>query len=281
MERCGYSVRMACKAVNLERSTYYYQRKRNVETELLTGELHRLSSRYPRYGYEMMTMKLRQGGWRVSEERVRRLWQREGLRIPRKQHKRRRTSPSTTVRQRALYPNHIWSWDFLFDRTDDGRMLKILNIVDEHSRFNIRLEARRSFTSKEVIVSLGRAMIDYGIPGCIRSDNGSEFIAGRIKDWIAENGIGMMYIEPGSPWENAFVESHNNLFRDGCLNRELFYHQMEAQLIIDDWRWEYNHERPHGSLGGRTPASVYKEFLSPGLRPGENNNQTPGGGYYH
>lgn len=252
-----------------------------METELLMRELYRLSKRYPRYGYEMMTMKLRQNGWCVSEERVRRLWRQEGLRVPRKQRKRRRASPSTTVRQLALYPNHVWSWDFLFDRTDDGRTLKILNIVDEFSRFNILLEVRRSFTSKEVIIALGRAMIAHGIPGCIRSDNGSEFIATRIKDWIAENGIGIMYIEPGSPWENPFVESHNSILRDECLNRELFYHQKEAEVIIGDWRWEYNHERPHGSLGGKTPASVYKQFISPGLRPEEISQQTQGGGYYH
>jgi len=181
--------------------------------------------------------------------------------VPKKQNKRRRVSPSTAVRQRALYPNHVWSWDFLFDRTDEGRSIKILNIVDEFSRFNVRLEARRSFTSREVIVSLGQAMIEYGIPGCIRSDNGSEFIAERLKDWIAENGIGIMYIEPGSPWENPYVESLNWILRNECTNREAFHHLLEAKVILDDWRWEYNYERPHGAHGRRTPAEVYHEFI--------------------
>jgi transposase InsO family protein len=168
------------------------------------------------------------------------------------------------VRQVALYANHVWSWDFLFDRTEDGRSIKILNIVDEYSRFNIALEVKRHFKAEDVVLALGRAMLLYGIPGCIRSDNGSEFIAAKIKKWLDENGIGIMYITPGSPWENAYVESLNSRLRDECLNRELFTHLLEAQIVISDWREEYNNRRPHGALRRRTPAEVYEKYIEPG-----------------
>ncbi len=259
----GYSVQMACKTVELQRSTYYYEGKKNEFEERLIMELGRLSKKHPRYGYPKMTQKLRQLGWRVNKKRVQRLWRALGLKIAQKQQKRRRTGASTRQRQEALYPNHVWSWDFLFDRTEDGRSLKILNIVDEYSRYNMRLEVGRHFRGEDVISALGQAMLQYGIPGCIRSDNGSEFISDKVKQWLAENGIGIMYIEPASPWENPYVESLNNRLRDECLNRELISHLKEAQVILDDWREEYNQERPHGSLYGRTPQEVFAEFISP------------------
>lgn len=261
-----YSVRLACKTIGVERSSYYYKAKGRQDEERLVMELHRISVRYPRYGFELVTSKLRQAGWRVNHKRVQRLWRLHGLKVHRKQQKRRRIDPSTAQRQAALYPNHVWSWDFVFDRTEDGRNIKILNIVDEYSRFNVALEVRRNFTSQDVIQALGRAMLKYGIPGCIRSDNGSEFIAAKIKDWLAENGIGIMYIEPGSPWENCYVESFNGRLRDETLSRELFTHILEARVVLGDWRQEYNTERPHGSLSGQTPAQVYEKFITPSSR---------------
>jgi transposase InsO family protein len=280
-----YTVQMACRTVELNRSTYYHQPVENGFEQRLVEALYRLSRRYPRYGYEMITWKLKQAGWSVNKKRIQRLWRREGLKVLPKQHKKRRLSPSTTARQIALYPNHVWSWDFLFDRTEDGRSVKILNIVDEYSRFNITLEVKRHFKAEDVVVALGEAMVRYGIPGCIRSDNGSEFIAGRIKQWLKENGIGIMYIGPGSPWENAYVESLNGRLRDECLNRELFTHLLEAQIVVSDWREEYNYHRPHGSLRRQTPASVYEKFIAPGplRRPGfgvSHDTQTLGE-YYH
>ena len=176
--------------------------------------------------------------------------------MPQKQRKRRRLGASTTVRQRALYPNHVWSWDFIFDRREDGRALKILNIVDEYSRKNIAMEVFRSCKGEHVIQALGRAMLAHGIPGCIRSDNGSEFINEQVKKWLAENGIGISYIKPGSPWENPYVESFNARLRDESLNRELFTSLMEAKVVLADWREEYNNYRPHGALGYRTPKAV-------------------------
>jgi putative transposase len=258
-----YSVRLACKTAGLERSTYYYKPKQREEEERLVEELHRLSRKHPRYGYELMTGKLRQGGWRVNEKRVQRIWRQEGLRVVKKRHKRRRLSGSTVVRQAALYPNHVWSWDFVFDRSEDGRSLKILNIVDEYSRYSIALQVRRHFTAGDVMQVLGQAMLEYGIPGCIRSDNGGEFVGAKVKEWLAENGIGIMYIEPGSPWENPYVESFNGRLREEKLNRELFSHVLEAKVVLSDWRREYNEERPHGLLRRRTPKEVYEQRITP------------------
>ena len=181
--------------------------------------------------------------------------------MPKKQKKRPRISISTAVRQYPLYPNHVWSWDFLFGRTEDGRALTILNIVDEFSRFNIALQVKRHFTGKDVAKALGQAMFHFGIPGCIRSDNGSEFIAKHIKQWLNENGVGIMYIEPGSPWQNPYVESLNSRLRDECLNSELFTSLAETRYVLEQWRREYNTERPHGGLGRRTPAAVYDSII--------------------
>lgn len=258
-----FSVQLACKTAGVSRSSYYYRARSGSFEQRLVQALYKLSRRYPRYGYELITSKLRQQGWRVNKKRIQRLWRREGLEVPRKQPKRRRVAASTTVRQSALYANHVWSWDFLFDRTEDGKSIKILNIVDEYSRFNIALEARRHFRAEDVTYVLGRAMLRYGIPGCIRSDNGSEFIAAQIKHWLDENGVGIIYIEPGSPWQNPYVESLNSRLRYECLNCELFTSLPEAQLVLDDWREEYNRERPHGALRRKTPAAVYEQFIQP------------------
>lgn len=248
---------MACAVLGISRSTYYYERKQRQYEQALIVELHKDAERHPRSGYKPTTARLRRDGWRVNHKRVQRLRRQEGLKVPLKQRKRKRMSHSTAVRQRALYPNHVWSWDFIFDRTSDGRSIKILNIVDEYSRYNVLLEARGSFRAKDVRAALGRAMVNYGIPGCIRSDNGSEFVAGAIKEWLAENGIGITYIEPGSPWQNPYVESLNARLRDECLNRELFSSILEAQIVLADWQKKYNQERPHGALRFRTPAQVY------------------------
>lgn len=273
---------MACKTVGLPRASWYYEPRTREEQEILIRELHRLSKRYPYYGYPMMTKKLCQAGWRVGKNRIQRLWRIAGLKLPKNQRKRRRLNVSTAARQEALYPNHCWAWDFIFDRTEDGRALKILNIVDEFSRMNISLEVQRHFTAEDVIRALGQAMLAYGIPGCIRSDNGPEFIARRLKKWIGENGIGIAYIEPGSPWENPFVESLNGTLRDEVLDRELFSCALEARVVLADWREEYNTERPHSSLRSKTPAEVYRSFIAsspPWGRSGTGSE--PGREYLH
>lgn len=230
--------------------------------ERLIKDVYILSGQHPRWGYEKITELLVTDGWRVGRKRIQRLRRREGLKVPVKQQKRKRLGISTTVRQRALYANHVWSWDFLFDRTEDGRRVKIFNIIDEYSRFSIAMEARRSYTGEEVIETLGRAMMTYGIPGCIRSDNGSEFINRSVKKWLRENGMRIMYIEPGSPWENPYVESLNGRLRDECLNRELFASLGEVQVVLNDWREEYNRRRPHGGLNFQTPGAVYDKHIT-------------------
>lgn len=252
---------MACRSAGLKRGTYYYQPVvRRGEPELV-AKLYQLVKRYPRSGYRSVTARLRSEGLVVNHKRVQRLRRIEGLGVPHKQHKRRRQGASTAVRQRALYPNHVWSWDFIFDRTEDGRALKILNIVDEYSRKNIALEVHRSCKGQQVIQALGRAMLAYGIPGCIRSDNGSEFINEQVQNWLTENGIGISYIEPGSPWENPYVESFHARLRDESLNRELFTSLLEAKVVLADWREEYNNDRPHGALGYQTPKTVYNAYM--------------------
>ena len=262
-----FSVQMACKAMRFNRSSYYYERKEGEYERMLIKELHTLSKQYPRWGYLQMTEQLRRRGFRVNKKRVQRLWRLEGLKVPVKQVKKRRTGNSTTPRQQALYPNHVWSWDFVFDRTDDGRALKILNIVDEYSRFSVSMEIGRTFTGKDVVAALGRAMVQYGIPGCIRSDNGSEFISTYIKNWLAENAVGIHYIDPASPWQNPFVESFNGTMRDECLNRELFETLFEAKVVLPDWRNIYNLERTHGSIDAHTPAEVYGKFIPQARSP--------------
>ena len=255
------SVQMACKILKLNRATFYYTPKGSDFERRLIKELHALSKQYPRWGYLQMTRQLRRRGFRVNKKRIQRLWRLEGLKVPVKQVKRKRTGDPTAPRQAALYPNHVWSWDFVFDRTEDGRTLKILNIVDEYSRYSVCMELGRSFTGKDVVAALGRAMLAYGIPGCIRSDNGSEFISAHIKDWLVENAVGIYYIEPGSPWQNPYVESFNATMRDECLNRELFETLLEAKVVLTDWRQVYNQERTHGSINAQTPTEVYEEYV--------------------
>ena len=252
---------MACKTVQIHRSTFYYESKESEFVKKLVEELYELAERYPYYGYEKTTQKLNRGAWHVNEKRIQRLRRREGIRVELKPKKRSRGGKSTRRRQRALYPNHVWALDFITDRTEDGRNIKILNIVDEFSRLNVSLEMGRHFRAADVIAALGRAMLEYGIPACLRADNGPEFIAKKLKAWIAESGLGIVYIDPGCPWQNPYVESFHNIMRNECLNRELFMHILEAKVVIEDWRDEYNTERPHGSHGGKTPKEVFREFI--------------------
>lgn len=264
IERLGFSIRRACRCLGLSRSLYYYRPVKPEQDRPLVREMLSLSRAHPRYGYRRVTALLRQEGWPVNRKRVQRLWRQEGLRVPGKSHKRARVDRSTTQRQCALYPNHVWSWDFIHDRTVEGRRIKILCLVDEYSRFCIALEAKRSFTADYVLEVLGRAVVTYGIPGSIRSDNGSEFASHKVRDWLADTGIRIQYIAPASPWENAYVESFNGRLRDECLNRELFGSLLEAQVILGDWRQGYNRYRPHGGLGYRTPAQVYDRCVKAG-----------------
>ena len=216
-----------------------------------------LARQHPRYGYRRITALLRQAGWPVNRKRVERLWREQGLKVPQKQSKRRRlgSSDQGSQRRRAERINQVWSYDFIMDQSEDGRRLKMLPIIDEYSRECLEIEVSRSLTAEDVVVVLGRLFVERGEPEYIRSDNGPEFIAEVVKQWLQESGVKTLYIEPGSPWENAYSESFNSRFRDELLDRELFTSVLETQVLVSEYKQEYNQRRPHSSLNYQTPAA--------------------------
>ncbi len=211
---------------------------------------------HPRFGYRRIWVLLRRDGWRVNRKRIYRLWRKEGLRVPKKQRKKRRlgSSANSCARRPAEHRNHVWAWDFLHDRTSDGRGLKWFTVVDEYTRECVALEVARGMTAQAVGVVLAAAVRERGAPVHIRSDNGPEFIARAIRDWVAGAGLETLYIAPGAPWENGYAESFNSKVRDELLNAEEFTSLLEARVLGKAWKEEYNHVRPHSSLGYRTPA---------------------------
>jgi putative transposase len=215
-----------------------------------------LVRRHPRYGYRRIWALLRGDGYRVNVKRVYRLWRKEGLKVPRKQHKRRRLGHSGNgcVRHRAEHMNHVWCYDFVSDQTVDGRTVKFLTLEDEYTREALAIEVERSITSREVIETLRYVFDVRGAPDHIRSDNGPEFIAKALRGWLADSGVKTLYIEPGAPWQNGFNESFNGKLRDELLNGELFTSLTEAKVVTEDYRLDYNHRRPHSSLGYQAPA---------------------------
>ena len=215
-----------------------------------------LATQYGRYGYRIITAMLKQEGWLVNHKRVERIWRREGLKVPKKQSKRRRLwlNDGSCIRLRPQFKDHVWSYDFVIARTSDGRAFRILNIIDEYSRECLKILVKRHITSQDVIDQLFELIIFRGIPEHIRSDNGSEFTARAIRKWLNRIGVKTLFIEPGSPWENGYIESFNGKLRDELLNREIFTTLTEAKVLIGQWRREYNQVRPHSSLGYRPPA---------------------------
>ena len=215
-----------------------------------------LASQYGRYGYRRITALLRIEGFIVNHKRVERIWCQEGLKVPQKQPKRRRLwfNDGSCVRQRAEYPNHLWSYDFVADRTHDGRPIRILAIVDEYSRECLALVVKRRLTSQDVLDCLRDLFVERGAPEYIRSDNGPEFTANAVREWLEKVCVQTLFIEPGCPWENGYVESFNGKLRDELLNGEIFYTLKEAQTLIERWRIHFNTKRPHSSLGYRPPA---------------------------
>jgi putative transposase len=223
----------------------------------LTDDIIALATRYGRYGYRRITALLNnEYGWRVNHKRVERIWRKEGLKVPKKQPKRGRLwlNDGSCIRLRPEYKGHVWSYDFMIDRTANGKVFKILTIIDEYTRECLGLTVKRRITSQEVIDKLFDLFILRGIPGHIRSDNGPEFTAKAIRKWLNRIGVKTLFIEPGSPWENGYIESFNGKLRDELLNREVFTTLTEAKVLIEQWRQEYNHIRPHSSLGYHPPA---------------------------
>lgn len=239
------------------RSTQRKRPRGQEDEERLTADIIELARQYGRYGYRKIAALLRStAGWVVNDKRVERIWRQEGLKVPQKQPKRGRLwlNDGSCIRLRAERRNHVWSYDFVEDRTHEGRKYRMLNVVDEFAHECIAIRIERKLKSIDVIDVLSDLFITRGVPEYVRSDNGPEFIAQAVQDWIAAVGAKTAYIAPGSPWENGFVESFNARLRDELLNGEIFYSLAEARIIIESWRRHYNGVRPHASLGYRAPA---------------------------
>jgi putative transposase len=256
-QKLTISERRACKVLGQARATQRRHLSPPFDEKRLTDDIITLATRYGRYGYRRITALLNNNyGWRVNHKRVERIWRKEGLKVPKKQPKRRRLwlNDGSCIRLRPEHKDHVWSYDFMIDRTADGRAFKILNIIDEYTRECLAILVARKIKNQDVINLLFDLFIFRGIPQYIRSDNGPEFTARTVRRWLARLSVGTLFIEPGSPWENGYIESFNGKLRDELLSREIFMTLQEAKVLLAQWRREYNQLRPHSSLGYRPPA---------------------------
>jgi putative transposase len=261
-DRLGVSERWACRVVGQHRSTQRHEPVRAEDDAALRAELRQFSKDRPRWGYRRAHHHLREQGWGVNRKRVQRLWREEGLRVPQRKRKRRRVGESTVpaTRLRAERPDQVWAFDFQFDQTADGRVLKLLNIVDEFTREALEMLVERNIDADTVAATLDRLVAERRAPEHLRMDNGPEMTANALRDWCQFSDTGTAYIEPGSPWQNPFVESFHSRVRDELLDVEQFSCLAEAQVVIGDWQEDYNHRRPHSSLGMKTPAVFAAEW---------------------
>ena len=255
-EKLGVSERRACAVIKQPRSTQRREPVRRNDEDALTGAIIRLAGEYGRYGYRRITALLHAEGWHVNHKRVARIWRREGLKVPMKQPKRGRLwlNDGSIIRLRPSWKNHVWAYDFVHDRTKDGRAFRMLTVIDEYSRECLAIVTKRKLKSGDVLEALEELFIKHGMPDHIRSDNGAEFTAKAVRSWLEKMGVTNLFIEPASPWENGYNESFNGRLRDELLDWELFYTLHEAQVLIERWRVHYNTKRPHSSLGYRPPA---------------------------
>ena len=244
-EMLTVSERRACRVLGQVRRTQRYASILSDDETALVAHVVSLATEYGRYGYRRITALLRADGWLVNHKRVERIWRQEGLKVPARQPKRGRLwlNDGSCTRLRPEYRNHVWAYDFVFDRTGDGRQC-------------LAIDVDRKQTSREVLRTLAKLMLRYGVPKHIRSDNGPEFVARAVRSWLARLGVQTLFIEPGSPWENGYIESFNGKLRDELLNGEVFSSVPEAKVLTDAWRRHYNHRRPHSALGYRPPAPV-------------------------
>ena len=253
------SERRACQAMQMNRSSYRY-----VGSQELVDERYRrvvsLSQQYPYWGYRKIYDLLRGEKLAISRERVRLIRRREGLQVVRKRRKRKVLGTTTQWVNRAQFPNHVWSYDFVFDRTEDARSLKCMTVVDEFTRQGFEITVGRSLTAGDVIRVLDKLFYEHGRPACLRSDNGPEMVSSAVQKWLQEMHVDTHYIDPGSPWQNAYCESFNSIFRTTCLDRWLFCSMTEARVVINQWLEEYNTIRPHGSLGGMNPEQFLQRW---------------------
>lgn len=223
-----------------------------------------LATQYGRYGYRRVTALLRRKGWMVNHKRIERLWRQEGLKVPHKQPERRRLwfNDGSCIRLRVRHKDHVWSYDFVHCRTHDGRAFRMLNLIDEHTRECLAIDVERRLNSENVLERLSDLFVRRGVPDHIRSDNGPEFTAERVRDWLKKVEVKTLFIEPVSPWENGYIESFNGKLRNELLDGEIFDTLLEAKVLIERWRKEYNTIRPHSSLEYRAPVPETKLFCS-------------------
>ncbi len=254
--RLGYSERRTCKALGQPRSTQRHRPRESSYEKALVEAIIELACRFGRYGYRRITALLKVLGWKVNHKRVERIWRQEGLKVPKKQSKRGRLwlNDGSCIRLRPERRNHVWSYDFVMTRTYEGKAVRLLAIIDEYTRESLAIRVARNLTSEDVLDCLEQLFVERGVPEHIRSDNGSEFTAGEVRGWLKDVQVQTLFIEPGSPWENGYIESFNGKLRDELLNGEIFYTLKEAEILIELWRREYNEIRPHSSLGYRPPA---------------------------
>lgn len=266
------SGRQACRILRLAQATLWYRAgQRSDRQQQMVARLQALSEAHPRYGYRRIAALLRQEGWSAGKRQVQRLRRLEGLRVPPTKRKIARRGHSTGLPTKATHRGHVWTWDFIADATVRGGALRMLTVLDEHTRECHVLRADRALKSTDVIALVGQAIVQHGAPEFIRSDNGSEFIAHELQAWLAREQIKTIYIEPASPWQNGFVESFHGRFRDECLNREQLWTLTEARVVIEDFRIDYNTRRPHSRLGYRSPVNYAAQLTAVptpvGLRP--------------
>lgn len=260
VKRGECSKRQACLLVGISRSVVRYAARKPGEEVELVRMIHELAVRHGRYGYRRVTVLLKREGWKVNHKRVHRIWKAEGLSLPLKRPRRRRAGQAGEIVNKAEYPNHVWSYDFVEDRTERGGKLRVLVIIDEFTRECLAISIRPSIPASVVVDVLKWLFLTCGTPEYIRSDNGPEFVAKAVCQWLKESGCSTLFINPGSPWENGYIESFIDKLRDECLNREIFQNWKEAQTIAEAWRQEYNDYRPHSSLDYLTPAEFARQY---------------------
>lgn len=264
-DRLGLSERRACRVAGQNRSTQRHCPQVAPDDAALRKRLRKISEQRPRWGYRRAHGHLLTEGFSLNRKRVQRIWREEGLRVPAKAKKRRRLGESTTAadRLKAEHPNHVWALDYQHDATEDGRELKFLNVVDEFTREALAIEVDRTINAEETVAVLKRLATERGAPANIRSDNGPEWTAAVLREWCRLGGTATAYIEPGSPWQNAYVESFNSRLRDELLNVEVFTSLAEAKVLAEDWRQDYNANHPHSALGMMAPERFAASLRSP------------------
>jgi len=256
-DRFGVSERWACRVVGQHRSTQRRQPLRAGDDEALRAALRKFATDRPRWGYRRAHDALLADGWEINRKRVQRVWREEGLRVVRRPRKRARAGENAgqDTQLRASRPGEVWAVDFQADQTADGRTLRLANVVDEFTRQALVMHTARSVSADELVAILDKLVADRGAPERLRCDNGPELTSHALRDWCRQSGAATLFIEPGAPWQNPFVESFHSRVRDELLNQELFACLAEARVVIDDWREDYNTRRPHSALGMLTPAA--------------------------